>query len=264
MTTPGSNTLKAALSIQGTQVINLFRYVSRTDNAIGNLITTYAPPIPLRGSVQATQRNLYEYLKLDFQKNYVNLYICTNIMDIRMGESGDCFGWAGRMWQVESNLPWFNADGWIGCICADIGPDPNTYLSLGYFTDPGASTESFILFSGQQLGAGKLLIIDAPVWTYANEGLNGILYSGDIPEDTEINTNVSIGGNEQGDLTTLFGPNVDSYSESTDSEDDPFPGLNSYGVVAGGLRVLHNVRLTISSAAANPVDILLRRGEAPP
>ncbi|WP_197335302.1 phage collar protein [Ralstonia solanacearum] len=64
---PGSNLLGLALSVIGKQRVEYFRYIGRKTNDIGDDVSVYADPVPMFGSVQAVDRNMYQYLGLDFQ-----------------------------------------------------------------------------------------------------------------------------------------------------------------------------------------------------
>jgi len=120
MTTPGSNTLRMALSIQGKQAISYRSFLSRSVNANGNYVSAFNDPVTIYGSVQPLQRSLYQQLGLDFQKNYVTLYVTKSVADVKRGTSGDQFDFNGRTWQLLSNLDWFAVDGWSGVLCVEV------------------------------------------------------------------------------------------------------------------------------------------------
>lgn len=254
MSTPGSNTLRQALSIQGNQAFDYYQANGRGVNASGDFVSAFLPPVQLRGSVQAVQRSLYEQLGLDLQKNYVTLYVTKYLQDLSRGTQGDQFSWNGRIWQLESNVDWAVQDGWIGVLCCDQGVDKNIFKSLGFYTDPGVTDVSTVQFLGQSIPAGAQLVIDAPIWTVGNAYYSPLVFSG-LTEGDTIDVNVSIGGVQQGSLTVT----ADGSGIATDAPGH-YPGLSSYGVVAGGLRVQCNVRLTISSATVTTADIALSRG----
>lgn len=262
MTTPGSNTFALAMSVQGKQTINYYAAIGRTVNSIGLFEGAFAPPVPLKCAVQPIQRSLYEQLGLDLQKNYVTLYIKRNTMDIERGTQGDQFSYAGRRFQLESELDWFRQDGWVGTLCSDIGAEPDLYLSLILYNNPGVTDVSEVEFADKSFfyavgdeSVARNIIIDVPRWTVGDDFYNPIVFGSGLADGAEISVNVAIGGINQGTLiVTADG------GEATDAPPDPFPGLSTYGVVAGGLRVQHNVRLTISSSTVDIVDIVLKRG----
>jgi hypothetical protein len=117
---PGSNLLGLALSVIGKQRVEYFRYIGRKINDIGDDISIYADPAPMLGSVQAVDRNMYQYLGLDFQKRYVRFYACADLQDIARDRSSDQIEWAGYRYQLLSDVDWFNVDGWDGALCVQL------------------------------------------------------------------------------------------------------------------------------------------------
>lgn len=121
MLVPGSNLLAMALRVIAPQSVLYSRFVSRTANAAGKYVTTYADPVSLQGSFQAVPRNLYQQFGLDLQKNYNAFYASQNIIDVNRNVSGDQLTYQGRKYQCESITPWFFQDGWVGVLVVDIG-----------------------------------------------------------------------------------------------------------------------------------------------
>lgn len=121
MTTPGSNNLRLALSIQGKQKVSYYRFRAREVNVNGVYEAAYYPPATIYGAVQPIKRSLFDQLGLDLQKNYVTLYATKSMADIERNSSGDYFVFAGKKWQLLSENDWFNIDGWAGVVCVDIG-----------------------------------------------------------------------------------------------------------------------------------------------
>ena len=257
MTTPGSNILRRAQFLLGKQTVNYFEQTTRQVNAVGLIAPSFEPPVALLCSVEPVQRNLYESLGLDFQKNYATIFITRNLIDLVQGKAGDRFGWNGRMWQVQSDMNWNGMDGWVSSISVDVGPDPNVYLKVPQYTDPGATEESNYTFSGVQFTGKNMVVVDVPFWQIGDGFYKTILVSGLVP-GTPLGFNVAINQVQQGSITF----NADPAGYVTDEYPTPFPGLNSYGVVAGGLRPQFNVRLTISCAIGFTGDIELGRGSA--
>ena len=52
MSVPGSNILATALTLIAASQITYLQFVSRTTNAIGMLVPTYAAPVTINGSIQ--------------------------------------------------------------------------------------------------------------------------------------------------------------------------------------------------------------------
>ncbi|WP_170872395.1 MULTISPECIES: hypothetical protein [Burkholderiaceae] len=117
---PGSNLLGLALSVIGKQRVEYYQFLGRETNDVGIDVNRYAPPVPLYGSVQAVDRNLYQYLGLDFQKRYIRLYACAELQDVARDRSSDQIEFAGQRYQLLSDADWFNIDGWDGALCVQI------------------------------------------------------------------------------------------------------------------------------------------------
>jgi hypothetical protein len=117
----GSNLLSVALSVIGTTTISLYRFVSRSANTIGNLISLYEYPVECRTSVQAVPRDLMHQLGLDMQKDYIMVYAVDDVNDIMRDTSGDIIQWRGKFWQSESSTDWQAIDGWQGTLFVECG-----------------------------------------------------------------------------------------------------------------------------------------------
>jgi hypothetical protein len=119
---PGSNILNMALSVLGKQSFQYYAFASRTPNAVGQDIATYAAPLALQGSVQPVPRELFERYGLDFQRNYVNVYVSKNVLDVTRDVSGDLIVFNGKPYQCVSETPWAAIDGWDAVLCVQV-PD---------------------------------------------------------------------------------------------------------------------------------------------
>lgn len=117
---PSSNLLNMALTIIAKQTVTYFQYTGRTTNAIGYDVASFAAGIDLLGSWQPVPRDRYEYLGLDFQRNYVTFYVSKNILDIQRDVSGDQIEYNGKRWQCQSSNDWYAVDGWVGILCVEI------------------------------------------------------------------------------------------------------------------------------------------------
>lgn len=120
---PGQNLLNMCLTVIAQQTIQYYQFVSRTPNAVGQDVTTYASVINLVGSWQPVPRKLYRIYGLDLQKDYFTFYTSNNLLDITRDVSGDQISFMGRRYQVESDNDWFQLDGWKGVLCVDLGAD---------------------------------------------------------------------------------------------------------------------------------------------
>ena len=118
---PGMNLLATALTVIAPQQIVLYRASGRTQNAVGQWVTQYAPGIPVEGSWQAVDRSKYEQLGLDMSKQYFNFYTRETIVAIQPDRSPDICERDGRKYSAASETPWNNIDGWQGTVFVDIG-----------------------------------------------------------------------------------------------------------------------------------------------
>lgn len=89
MIVPGANVLAIALGVLGPQTFTYFAFISRAPQPNGMLVSTYAAGTAFRGSVQPVQRSLFERLGLDFQRNYVNVFLSREVVDIDRDVSSD-------------------------------------------------------------------------------------------------------------------------------------------------------------------------------
>ena len=118
----GAAMLSLAQSVIGTQTLEVLRFVSRTPNAAGKLVATYAAPEALEGNFQPVARNLYAQYGLDFAKTYYTLVIGADVVALKRGIDGDRLAYFGRLYSCESDTPWYNSDGYSISLCVDIGP----------------------------------------------------------------------------------------------------------------------------------------------
>lgn len=128
MRTPGSNLLSEALDCIDTTTVTYYKDAGRQLNAVGMYVTSYEPPVDIEGSVQATSRDTYVQFGLDMQKNYVNIFLPNDTIDLSRDQSGDQFviGPEGKRYryQLESEIPWHDYDGWVEVMAVEIGKEP--------------------------------------------------------------------------------------------------------------------------------------------
>ena len=140
MNVPGSNILKMALTVLHRQIIHYYKFGYRTLNNIGQDVTVYQSPIPVRGSFQPVPRNLYQVYGLDLQKEYYNFYSLNNVLDIDRDISGDQIAFNGQRYQCESANDWFVTDKWKGILCVRIGLDTPLPTIWGFNSIPSENS----------------------------------------------------------------------------------------------------------------------------
>lgn len=86
---PGSNLLEIALQVIAPQAFRYYAFIERVTNSIGLDIASYAEPMSLNGSVQPVPRSMMDILGLDMQKNYINVFVSRDVIDIGRDVSGD-------------------------------------------------------------------------------------------------------------------------------------------------------------------------------
>lgn len=125
MIVPGSNLLNLALSVQGKQTVQWLRATDRAPNSVGQLVTTYADPVPIHGSFQPKNQAWAQSHGLDLAKDYALFYASDDMTAVKRGESGDRFTYGGATFQAASDeADWFQQDGWKAMLLVRIGP-PN-------------------------------------------------------------------------------------------------------------------------------------------
>ncbi|MHC5539495.1 phage collar protein [Singulisphaera rosea] len=112
-----------ATRLIATQAFDYYAFDCRTPNAIGLDVAVYKTPVTLRGSIQPVPRSLYQAYGLDFQKNYINVYVSQAITDISRDVSGDQIVFEGNPYQCVSKTPWVGIDGWDAVLCVAITKD---------------------------------------------------------------------------------------------------------------------------------------------
>jgi len=123
MLVPGSNLLSMALRIIAPQGLMHKAFVSRTENAAGDTVSTYAEPVPIQGSMQAMNMATYQELGLNIAKNYSTLYTTINVKPTNRDREGDLVIYDNKTWLCESDMHWQAQDGWCMLLCVEIPSD---------------------------------------------------------------------------------------------------------------------------------------------
>lgn len=118
---PGSNLLRRASRLIRQFPVQYYQFNSRVTNSVGQQISAFNPPVTLPASVQAVERSSYAQLGLDLQRNYVNIYVPADIIDLDRDYSGDQFTYQGALYQIETQNDWFIQDGWAAGMAVKVG-----------------------------------------------------------------------------------------------------------------------------------------------
>ena len=132
------NLLNAALSIIPPVTVDWRRDAGRTQNAIGQWVTSYTLMGDITGSFQPVERSKYEALGLDMNQHYYVLYASQDLRAVERGSSGDIIIHDGKAYQAEDAADWLSYNGWRGLLVVEIqdatimsGPDEFTITHLG-------------------------------------------------------------------------------------------------------------------------------------
>ncbi|QDH49586.1 head-tail connector protein [Pantoea phage Kyle] len=132
MIVPGANLFRLATRLIKPQPIEYYRFAGRDTDRQRNLVDTYFPVQTIMASVQAVPRDSYAELGLDFQKNYLKIYVAMDVMDLERDASGDMFAFGARkrFYKLTSETPWFDMDGWCSAIAVQVLQSfPITFVS---------------------------------------------------------------------------------------------------------------------------------------
>jgi hypothetical protein len=137
MMIPGSNILKLALSVIGSQTVNWFEFESSAPGPTGLQLATYAVPQTVTlGSVQPVPRSRYEAYGLDRQRSYVTWFVPNvnaqsitrdpdangDVIEWPVNKDGSLISGTSRRYQLVGDTPWTSIDSWTYVLGIDIGP----------------------------------------------------------------------------------------------------------------------------------------------
>lgn len=137
MIIPGSNLLKLALSVQGSQTVNWFQFASQKSGPTGlNEVTYNAPQTVTLGSVQPVPRNRYDAYGLDREAKYVTWFVPNvnaqsvsrgpdksgDVIEYPINKNGTLIAGVSRRYQLVGDTPWLSSDSWTYALGQDIGP----------------------------------------------------------------------------------------------------------------------------------------------
>ena len=117
---PGANWLLTAFRALATQSFQYYAFAGRTTQVNGQQLATYAAPVTLQGSIQPVPRNLYQMYGLQFDKNYVTVYMPESATDVSRDAAGDQIAYAGNRFQAVQKVNWFGPDGWIAMLFVQV------------------------------------------------------------------------------------------------------------------------------------------------
>jgi hypothetical protein len=122
MNIPGANLLSMASRVIRFETIGHRAFVSRTANAAGDFVSTFAASVDIQGSMQPLNKKTYQELGLNLTKNYVMLYTSATITPPIRDHEGDLLTFGGKTWQCESDQSWAAIDGFTKMLCVEVPP----------------------------------------------------------------------------------------------------------------------------------------------
>lgn len=117
---PGSDLLSDALEVIDPTEIGHRKFEGRILNDYGLYVSTFEAEVTLEASVQAVPRSAYKQFGLDFQRNYLSAFVSADVLDLQRDVAGDRFIIKGKLFQVVSEVPWFEIDGWVNVTVVQI------------------------------------------------------------------------------------------------------------------------------------------------
>lgn len=120
MIVPGSNLLNLAMGPIRRQAPQWRAWVSRGEAPDGTYVSIYADPLGIDGSMQPVNRDQYQALGLNFEKNYSRLWTTFPVMPMDRDRRGDILLWNGKTWECQSDMDWSGTDGWKRMLCVEV------------------------------------------------------------------------------------------------------------------------------------------------
>lgn len=111
-----NNLLKAALRIIPKQTFIWRKFTGFSVDSQGLRINQYAEGVEVIGSVQAMDRDMYDQLGLDREKEYLVAYGPVDIKGVSGQNAPDLIEFGGNVYKVVRNYPWYFYDGWSGVV----------------------------------------------------------------------------------------------------------------------------------------------------
>lgn len=122
MSIPGANLLGMASRLIQFQAIDWCKNLSTAQDAAGIDVSTFAPAVPIRASVQAVPRAVMVRDGLDLNSSYLMVYTKSTLQDLKRDKTPDKLIFGGRVYSVDENTNWKIQDGWLGSRVVDTGP----------------------------------------------------------------------------------------------------------------------------------------------
>jgi hypothetical protein len=116
----GGHILKRAMATVGSERPQWFKFLSKTENAAGYDVATYADPVYITAQPQAISRAQIQYNGLDFEKNYMMFYTEAPVNDLMRDGEADRICYKGQMFEVVANTAWKKPQGFVGVMAVQV------------------------------------------------------------------------------------------------------------------------------------------------
>lgn len=124
---PGVNLLHVAMGMLGNQTVQYMRYLGEETLVNGVRVQKYDEGVTItEGSVQPIPRSNYRENGLNFSREYVTWWVSREVLGLDRNFSGDKISWNGKVWIVDSDISWFEQDGWCEVTMWNVERPGNT------------------------------------------------------------------------------------------------------------------------------------------
>lgn len=118
---PGINLLNVAMSMLGSQTVEYSRFLGNTTLPNGIKAPSYGEYETVEDcSVQPIPKSNYREKGLNFSREYVTWWVARDVLGLDRDFSGDKIQWNGKTWIVDSDVSWFEQDGWCELVLWNI------------------------------------------------------------------------------------------------------------------------------------------------
>lgn len=102
-------------------VVQYLQFQGNATNNAGYDVPSFSAPLDIpQSQVQAIPRNIYGFLNLDYQKDYVNWFVPREVFGLGRDYSGDRMTYGDQLYQCVSATDWSAQDGWVQMLCVNI------------------------------------------------------------------------------------------------------------------------------------------------
>jgi hypothetical protein len=113
------NLLNLANSIIPRSTFDFRKYTGSATNSIGIRGPTYASDVAVSGIVQAVDNAAYQALKLEFGKNYIQVWGEVEMLGLDKQEGADQIIYNNRTYNVEKSTDWMVYNSWTSVIAVE-------------------------------------------------------------------------------------------------------------------------------------------------